>query len=109
MKENGKYIEVSTNLEVEGMVVERRWGKPEERFLAVRLRTNWSHCVNLNAGPAVKSPNIYKACIAQFPHSPNNPKKLQTLNLYHKPMQLHLQFKKCHNLEIKIYKKRKKN
>lgn len=44
--------------------VEGRWGKPEEGYLEVRLRTNWSHCVNLNAGPAVISPNIYKACIA---------------------------------------------
>lgn len=74
---------VVTNHELEGMVIEGRRGKPEERYLAVRLRTNWSHCVNLNAGPAVISPNIYKTCITQFPNSPNNVKKLPSLNLYH--------------------------
>ena len=33
------------------------------RLLEVRLRTNWSHCANIDAGPAVMSPNMYKTCI----------------------------------------------
>jgi len=70
------------------MVFEGLRGKPEDRYLEVRLRTNWSHCVNLNEGPAVISPNIYKACIAHFHHSANNVKKLQTLNIYQIFMQL---------------------
>jgi hypothetical protein len=38
--------------------------------------------VNLNAGPAAISPNIYKACITHFHHSINNLKKFQTLNIH---------------------------
>jgi hypothetical protein len=45
-----------------GAMVEEERGNPEERWLEARLRTDWSHWVNISAGPAVKSPNIYKTC-----------------------------------------------
>lgn len=71
---------------LEGML-EERWGKPEVRQLEVRLRTNWSHCANIDAGPAVMSPNMFKTCIHQTSfnlfHFRENPiqKKKNTLEV----------------------------
>lgn len=53
------------NLEEEGEGIEWRRGKPEERYLALRLRTKSSHWL-INAGPAVMSPNIYNTCISSY-------------------------------------------
>lgn len=60
---DGNTNKSGTYLEGISVSLRGRWGKPEERYLALRLRTNSSHCVNLYAGPAVMSPNIYNTCI----------------------------------------------
>lgn len=59
-------MKMQRNLEEEGEGIEWRRGKPEVRYLALRLRTKSSHWLNLNAGPAVMSPNIYNTCISIF-------------------------------------------